>query len=85
MPKKEFTATEVMALQEETLKEVKIIGEQYSYIKEKVDKIDKIEEDIEILKEDIQVVKMSLTRKVDVDDFQAFGKKVIRLEKHLAQ
>lgn len=56
-PKKEFTATEVMMLQEEIRKGVEVIGEQYGDIKkeitvmrQKLEKLDKIEEGVTIIK-----------------------------------
>jgi hypothetical protein len=80
MPKKEFTATEVMALQENIDKKLTVIGEQFFYIKEK---LDKVSDSVEILKEDMQIVKYSLRQKVDLQDFQALEKRVIRLEKKI--
>jgi peptidoglycan hydrolase CwlO-like protein len=65
MPKDKFTATEVMALQEQTLKEVRILGEGVRVLDEKLSdvkvKVDKIEEDVGELKQDMKVVKLTLT------------------------
>lgn len=80
MPKKEFTTTEVMALQEEMLHHIKIIGEQHGTI---VDNIQKMNGRLEHIEDDIQIIKVSLRQKVDLNDFQILEKRVIRLEKKL--
>lgn len=79
--KKEFTTTEVMVLQEQTLKEVRVIGEQFSYIKQKLEKLDKIEEDVSVLKEDMKLVKLSLQNKVNTEDHVKLTNRVMVLEK----
>lgn len=84
MPKKEFTVTEVMALQESMDKKLDVIGEHIPYILEKLKRIDVIEEKVTRTEENIELIKMSLRRKVDIEDFQALEKRVIRLEKKLA-
>lgn len=81
MPKKEFTTTEVMVLQESMDKKLNVIGEHISYIVEKIKKIDKLEEDVSNIKEDIHVVKLTLTQKTDkktVDDHEV---RIVKLEK----
>ena len=47
MAKKEFTATQVMALQEETLKQLKILAEQYGGIMDKLSEHDKRFDELE--------------------------------------
>ena len=51
---------------------------------EKIKKIDVVEEKVTRTEENIELIKMSLRRKVDIDEFQALEKRVIRLEKKLA-
>lgn len=84
MPKKEFTVTEVMALQEETLHYVKIIAEQHGSIVDSIQEINGKLSHLENIEDDISIIKTSLRQKVDVQDFQALEKRVIRLEKKLA-
>ena len=47
MVKKEFTAAQVMALQEENRKHIEIVGEQFSSIQEKLSEHDKSFIDLE--------------------------------------
>lgn len=83
MAKKEFTATEVMVLQEDMNHKLDIIVEQFSSMNEKMNKIDKIEEDIEILKEDMKIVKLSLTQKADISRVDNHEVRISKLEKVL--
>lgn len=85
MAKKEFTATEVMMLQEQTLKEIRVMSEGLNYVMEKVKKIDKIEEDVAVLKEDMKVVKLSLNQKDDIDKVKNHEFRINRLEKYCAK
>lgn len=81
MVKKEFSAGEVMALQEELNKGIKVIGEQYSGITKKLGVIDNRLEKIE---DTLDVMKFSLRQKVDYRDFEVLEKRVIHLEKKFA-
>ena len=53
MAEKEFTATQVMALQEELGKGIKVIGEQYSEIKQELKtingRLENLEEKVDIV------------------------------------
>ncbi len=81
MSKKEFSATEVMALQEQTLKEIRVMSEGLNYVMEKVKKIDKIEEDVAVLKEDMKIVKISLAQKADISRVDDHEIRITKLEK----
>ena len=81
MPKKEFTVSEVMMFQEDMNKKIDVIGEQFSYIAGKLEKIDKMEEDISTLKTDMKIVKLTLTQKVDVSEFKNHELRISQLEK----
>lgn len=72
MAKKEFTASEVMVLQEQILHQVKIVAEQHGTI---VENIDQIKDDVSVLKADVSVIKADVSvLKADVsvlkDDMQ---------------
>lgn len=81
MAKKEFSAGEVMALQEELGKGIQVIGEQYSGI---VKKLGSIDDRLEKIEDTLDLMKFTLRLKVDYRDFQVLEKRVIRLEKKLA-
>ena len=81
MPKKEFTVTEVMVLQEDMNHKLDTIGEQFLYISQKLDKLDKIEQDVDILKDDMRIVKLSLPQKADIQTVDNHEIRIIKLEK----
>lgn len=58
MAKKEFTASEVMVLQEQILHQVKIVAEQHGTI---VENIDQIKDDVSVLKSDVSVIKADVS------------------------
>jgi hypothetical protein len=73
-----------------------LIAEQYLDIKKTLDfhtetldshteMIGKLTVDMEIVKTDIEFMKNSLKRKVDLEEFEALEKRVLRLEKFLTQ
>ncbi len=74
----------VDTLAEDFHSQVKLIGEQYSSIKETLDShtemIVSMKEDIEITKVDVEFIKNSLKRKIDVDEFSILEKRVAALE-----
>ncbi len=79
-----FTATDVMALQEELGKGIKVIGEQYKSIQEHLTSIDKkievlpdIQHDIAIMKSDIRDI---LEKKADKKELQVVKERVTVLE-----
>lgn len=83
-PKKEFTATEVMALVEHLEQKIDVIGEQYGSIQTKLGKLDTIEADIRQIKEDISVFKTSLKGKANREDLETLQAKVATLETKLS-
>jgi hypothetical protein len=64
--------------------QVKLIGVQYSSIKETLDShtemIVSLKEDMDIVKTDMEFVKNSLKRKVDIEEFSVLEKRVSALE-----
>lgn len=76
-PKKEFTATQVMMLQEELGKGIKVIGEQYSSLNTKVDKISS---KLDRVAEDVAIIKASLPIKANKSEFEQLDKRVTVLE-----
>ncbi len=71
-------------LAEDFHSQVKLIGEQYSSIKETLDyhteMIGSMKEDIGIMKTDMEFIKNSLKKKVDIDEFAILEKRVSALE-----
>lgn len=75
MAKKEFTATQVMALQEETLKQFKIIAEQYGSVMDKLSEHDKR---FEMIDKRFELIDLRL---VNIDmRFKQIDKRFDRLE-----
>ncbi len=74
----------VSTLAEDFHSQVKLIGEQYSSIKDTLDShtemIGSMKEDIGIMKVDMEFIKNSLKRKVDIDEFSVLEKRVAALE-----
>src|SRR5574337_1554218 len=74
----------VSTLAEDFHSQVKLIGEQYSSIKETLDShtemIGSMKEDIGIMKTDMEFIKNSLKTKVDIDEFAILEKRVSALE-----
>ena len=74
----------VSTLAEDFHSQVKLIGVQYSSIKETLDShtemIVSLKEDMDIVKTDIEFVMNSLKTKVDIDEFSAMEKGVTILE-----
>lgn len=78
MAKKEFSATEVMTLQEELNKGIKVIDEQHLGI---VKRLTSIDDRLEKIEDTLDLMKFSLRQKVDYREFEALEKRVIHLEK----
>ncbi len=74
----------VSTLAEDFHSQVKLIGEQYTSIKETLNShtemIGSMKEDIGIMKVDMEFIKNSLKRKVDIDEFSVLEKRVSALE-----
>ena len=74
----------VSTLAEDFHSQVKLIGEQYSSIKETLDShtemIVSLKEDMDIVKTDMEFVKNSLKRKVDIEEFSFLEQRVSALE-----
>ena len=50
-----------------------------------ITKVDRIGEDVDILRTDVDIMKAMLKRKVDIDEFKAFEKRIQKLEgRHIA-
>jgi len=77
----------VEALMEQHNKELKTINEGIGSLLEKVPiierKIDRIEERTDRIEGNVEIIKSSLRRKVDIEEFQALESRVISLEKKL--
>lgn len=77
MANKEFTATEVMMLQERLEKGITVIAEQMGDVKQDVKEL---KNDVGILKEDAAIIKASLPLKANKTDFDTLDRRVTRLE-----
>ncbi len=77
MAEKEFTATQVMALQEELGKGIKVIGEQYSEIKQELKTINGR---LENLEEKVDIVVATIPHKASKAQVDELEKRVEALE-----
>lgn len=75
--------SKVKVLMEQHNKELKALNEGVAIILGKMPKLDKIEERLDRIEDNVEVIKTSLRRKVDIEDFQILEKRVIFLEKKL--
>lgn len=77
--------SKILVLMEQQAKDMKTLNEGMGILLDKVpkieEKVNKIEEKIERIEDNIEVIKISLRRKVDVEDFQLLEKRVMFLEK----
>lgn len=85
--KKEFTANEVAVLQEEILSRLQAVSEMVGQNSEDIttikEKISTMDGKIDVMQSDITMIKSSLKRKVDIEEFEALEKRVILLEHKL--
>jgi len=69
--------------------QVKVIGEQYGSIQERLNEhtemIGSIMENMEVIKSDVEIIKNSLKKKVDLEEFAMLEKRVIILENKLSR
>lgn len=82
--KKEFTATQVMVLQEEILHQVKILAENQVSITNDIKGIHTQLERLDPIENDISIIKTTLTQKANLNDFQTLDKRMVCLEKKMA-
>lgn len=91
MVKKTFTVTEVMALQQDLLQRIKVIGEQYLSIVQRLDSIDgrldsvedrldNIETRLDAVQEVVMEIKAALDKKPDRQELKQLEKRVSVLE-----
>ncbi len=79
-PNIESLSGEIGTMIEDFQGQVKLVAEQTSRIPVLEKKINNLTEDMEIVKTDLELIKYSLKRKVDIDDFQALEHRVALLE-----
>ena len=69
--------------------QVKVIGKQYGSIQERLNEhtemIGSIMENMEVIKSDVEIIKNSLKKKVDLEEFAMLEKRVIILENKLSR
>lgn len=73
----------IKILKEDWDSKFKIIGEWQKFNQPKLNKIDSIEERIGRMEDDIRIIKTSLKRKVDYEEFETLEKRVVVLENKL--
>ncbi len=73
-----FKSGEVMSMLESMSDGIQLIAEGQS---ELVKKVDKMQDDLDIVKSDVSKIKHDLKRKVDYDDFEKLEKRFLKVER----
>jgi len=73
-------SVEVGSMIEDFDSKLDLVLEQTGKIPKLEKALDNLSEDMEIVKSDLELIKYSLKRKVDIDDFQALERRVALLE-----